>query len=173
MLKNYKSVLKMKKLTILVLLLNVFFSYAQDNHLVKVLLDGKPAILNTKTGNTEYINSLKADNINISENNSDIIDSHIVKKGETLYAISNTYGVSVPHIKAINNIQTNTLSVGQVIKIGYAVSAKVKDNSFWTVAKGDTLYSISKQTGHSISKLKSINNLDSNLIVVGQKLFLN
>ncbi len=162
----------MKKLIVITLLLNSVLTFAQDNHLVKVLLDGKPAVLNTKTGETEYINDLNYNSAKISENNSDIINTHVVEKGDTLYAISKKYGVSIPHIKSVNNLKSNVLSVNQVLKIGYAVSARVKDGGLWTVVKGDTLYAISKKTGVSISKIKALNNLENNIIVIDQKLLL-
>ncbi|MFK7907038.1 MAG: LysM peptidoglycan-binding domain-containing protein [Chitinophagales bacterium] len=43
--------------------------------------------------------------------------SHIVQKGETLYAISRKYKVPVQTIKALNNMTSNDLKVGQALKI--------------------------------------------------------
>ena len=43
---------------------------------------------------------------------------------------------------------------------------------YYTVKKGDTLYSISKRFNVSIDNLKQINNLESNNISEGQKLYL-
>ncbi len=42
----------------------------------------------------------------------------------------------------------------------------------YTVKKGDTLYSISKQYGLSIEELKKLNNLKSNNLAIGQKLYV-
>lgn len=42
---------------------------------------------------------------------------HIVKKGDTLYKISNLYGVSVEKIKEINNLSNNIISIGQSLKL--------------------------------------------------------
>ena len=42
---------------------------------------------------------------------------YIVKKGDTLYGIANKYGISVDELKAINNLTSNNLSVGQVLQI--------------------------------------------------------
>lgn len=43
--------------------------------------------------------------------------SHKVLKGETLYAISRKYGVSVDEVKTWNHLETDTLSIGQQLKI--------------------------------------------------------
>jgi len=43
--------------------------------------------------------------------------SHVVQKGETLYAISRKYNVPVQTIKALNNMISNDLKVGQALKI--------------------------------------------------------
>ena len=43
---------------------------------------------------------------------------HTVAPGETLYAISRRYGVSVPEIKQANGLVDNTIRVGQELSIG-------------------------------------------------------
>lgn len=43
--------------------------------------------------------------------------THIVQKGDTLYAISRRYSISVEELKRINNLDSNTLSIGQVLNV--------------------------------------------------------
>lgn len=43
--------------------------------------------------------------------------NHTVKKGETLNKIAKSYGISVAEIKAANNLPSDDLKIGQVIKI--------------------------------------------------------
>lgn len=43
--------------------------------------------------------------------------THVVEQGETLYAISRKYAISVDEIKQINNLNNNTISIGQVLNI--------------------------------------------------------
>lgn len=43
--------------------------------------------------------------------------THKVRKGDTLYALSRQYKVSVDEIKELNNMSGNNLSIGQVLKI--------------------------------------------------------
>ena len=43
--------------------------------------------------------------------------THIVAKGDTLYAISRRYAISVDELKRLNNLTSNTISIGQVLNI--------------------------------------------------------
>lgn len=43
--------------------------------------------------------------------------NYTVKKGDNLYSISKKYGVSVENIIKLNNLSSNNLSIGQVLKI--------------------------------------------------------
>ncbi|MEM9649499.1 MAG: glucosaminidase domain-containing protein [Bacteroidota bacterium] len=43
--------------------------------------------------------------------------THVVEQGETLYAISRKYTISVDELKRINNLNSNTISIGQVLNI--------------------------------------------------------
>ncbi|MFN0189647.1 MAG: LysM peptidoglycan-binding domain-containing protein [Bacteroidia bacterium] len=43
--------------------------------------------------------------------------SHTVQKGETLYAISKMYGMSVDDVKKINGLTSNAVAVGQKLKV--------------------------------------------------------
>lgn len=172
MLKSYKTSSLFKRLFFIVVILNSAIALAQDQNLVNVILDGKPAVLNTKTGITKFVDNNSVNNQEVVNGETDLITTHIVEQGDTLYAISNKYGVSISHIKAINNLSTNLISINQRLKIGYANSAKVKVSNVWIVKKGDTLYSISKKTGVPISKIQSLNNINDNIIIVGKTLFL-
>ncbi|MEM7484481.1 MAG: glucosaminidase domain-containing protein [Bacteroidota bacterium] len=43
--------------------------------------------------------------------------THVVEKGDTLYALSRKYGISVNELMRINNLDDTNLSIGQVINI--------------------------------------------------------
>lgn len=42
---------------------------------------------------------------------------HVVEKGETLYAISKKYNISTLELKALNNLEDNTIEIGQQLRI--------------------------------------------------------
>ncbi len=44
--------------------------------------------------------------------------THIVKKGDTLYAISKRYDISLAQLREKNNINGNNIQIGQVLKVG-------------------------------------------------------
>ncbi|BDD05727.1 hemagglutinin [Aureibacter tunicatorum] len=43
--------------------------------------------------------------------------THTVAKGDTLYSLSRKYGMSVDQIKRLNGLKSNTISIGQKLKV--------------------------------------------------------
>ena len=97
---------------------------------------------------------------------------YIVKKGDTLYGIANKYGVSVEELKRLNNLGSNSLSIGQVLQIPNVDVTQGNEN-IYVVKEGDTLYSIASNYGMSVDELKSLNNLGSNILSIGQQLVVD
>ena len=97
------------------------------------------------------------------------INTYIVKSGDTLYGISNQYGVSVVDLLKLNN-----LSSGSVIKVGQTIiipnnSGNNPNTTFnYTVKKGDTLYGIARMYKTSVQELVKLNNLVNSDLSVGQ-----
>ena len=108
-----------------------------------------------------------------------------VKKGDTLDAIADRLDVTVEQLKAANGLKRNTIQPGDVLKNPkakseakassgrkVAVEAKAPPESY-TVARGDTIYSIAKRFGVSMDALRRANGLSSKAqIHTGQKLQL-
>ena len=95
-------------------------------------------------------------------------NTYIVKSGDTLYGIANKYNTTVDKLKKLNNLTSNTLSIGQELKLPISSS----ENVIYTVKAGDTLYSIAREFGTTVSAITSLNNLDTTVLSVGQKLLL-
>ncbi|RJF49325.1 LysM peptidoglycan-binding domain-containing protein [Pediococcus acidilactici] len=106
-------------------------------------------------------------------------DSVKVQKNDTVWALSQKYGVSIKSIESLNNINQNShlIFVGQEINIPEknnaepktSVSDKVKADSV-TVKSGDSLSVIAQRYGVSVNALMQANHLTSSLILVGQQL---
>ena len=102
-------------------------------------------------------------------------DVYIVKSGDTLYGIASRYDIKVSDLKSYNNLTGDILSIGQEL---YIPTGQVSedlvgtDYNTYTVKLGDTLYSISKEYETSVSNLKRINNLTSDVLSVGQQLLV-
>jgi LysM repeat protein len=97
---------------------------------------------------------------------------NLVKKGETLYAISKQYNTTLEALKKANNLETTLIKTGQNIRVSGFDSSDFEYSSVWTVSKGDTLYNIAKRNNTTVGAIKSLNGLASNLIKIGQKLQL-
>ena len=93
--------------------------------------------------------------------------NYIVQNGDNLNTIANKYGVTVSDIKKLNNLKTNTLQIGQVLKIPGSTNYNT-----YTVKSGDSLWKIANKYNTTVNKLKTINNLDSTVLQIGQKLLL-
>ena len=102
---------------------------------------------------------------------------YTVKSGNTLYQIAQAYGVSVESIVELNNIKNpNLIYPGEKLRITRSDNTTLNavyntSDEYYIVQKGDTLYSIAKKYGVSVSYLVSLNGItNANLIYVGQKL---
>jgi len=118
--------------------------------------------------------------------------THTVKDDDTLFSISKEYGVSITEIKEWNQLQTNNIALGQELVIyvqntedetmidtsgtsgpeGKSLLAATAParNTFYTVKSGDNLYNIAQAHGMTLTQLKELNGLTSDVIRVGQKL---
>ena len=95
-------------------------------------------------------------------------DIYQVKEGDTLYSIANKYNISVNELKAINELDSDILSIGQILNVPSGLSLV----NTYIVTKGDTLYSVAKKFDTTIDEIKKLNNLDNNMLSVGQKLLI-
>ena len=94
--------------------------------------------------------------------------TYIVKAGDTLYGISNQFGVSVTELAQLNGIKGSNLQIGTVLKIP-GTSGTNPDNMFmYTVKKGDSLYSIANKYNTTVQAIINLNYLKSNNLSIGQ-----
>lgn len=105
-----------------------------------------------------------------SDEDLDILDTYVVQKGDTLYSISNTYGVSVNAIKKANDLKSDILTIGQVLTIPDV--SENEGSNLYVVQKGDSLWSIANRFGSSINAIRMVNNLNSDILTIGQTLII-
>ncbi|HLR79708.1 MAG TPA: LysM peptidoglycan-binding domain-containing protein [Bacillota bacterium] len=95
-------------------------------------------------------------------------ESYEVKKGENLWEIANQYNTTVDHLMDVNNLNDATIQPNQKLVINN--KSEDKDTEPYIVEKGDTLFGIGKEFNVSVQDLKQWNNLNSDMIFVGQSL---
>ena len=105
-------------------------------------------------------------------------DYYVVKKGDTLWSIARAYGLTVDKLKSLNNLTSNNLTIGDSLIVKDSSensdnSSSVDNNKYYIVKKGDSLYSIARRNNMTVDELKSLNNLTSNILSIGQKLIIS
>ncbi|AEB23062.1 MULTISPECIES: C40 family peptidase [Bacillus amyloliquefaciens group] len=98
-----------------------------------------------------------------------------VKKGDTLWGLSNQYGTSINSIKSENKLKSDIIYIGQTLSINGksssgSSSGSNSSSSTYKVVKGDSLWKIANKYKMSVNQLKSLNGLKTDLIRIGQVL---
>ena len=120
------------------------------------------------------LNNLKSNMISVNQKllvneqkkNQDT-NAYIVEKGDTLYSIAKKYSTTVNKIKELNNLKSDTLSIGQEITIPSSFDVKT-----YIVKSGDTLYSIARMYNTTVNAIKVANNLKSDILSIGKELII-
>lgn len=96
--------------------------------------------------------------------------THTVKSGEYLGKIASRYKVLVADIKRENRLKSETLRVGQKLRI----TVEVKDVPLrkHKVARGDYLGKIASKYGVSVNSIRQANKLRSDSLAIGQVLII-
>ncbi|SDZ23363.1 Spore germination protein YaaH [Evansella caseinilytica] len=113
---------------------------------------------------------------------------YTVVAGDSLSVIAKRFGTSVDAIRSLNQLTSDLIRVGQVLLIPAAKQPDdkqaapapaptepepVTDDTFhYTVVAGDSLSVIAKRFGTSVDAIRSLNQLTSDLIRVGQVLLI-
>ena len=92
--------------------------------------------------------------------------NYTVKSGDSLYKIANNYNITVNQIVTLNNLTSTNLSIGQILKI--PTTEQTQNYINYTVKSGDSLYKIANIYNTTVNKIKSLNNLTSNNLSIGQ-----
>lgn len=107
--------------------------------------------------------------------------THVVKSGETLSLIARDYQISVTDLKTWNNLSSDTIYVNQKLYVTKPATSTnppsqpeeqaqepTQEAIMHKVQSGDTLSAIALKYGTTVASIKSLNNLSSDTIYVGQ-----
>jgi len=194
---NYRFQIPLFTLLIILMVTTLGFSQTNNTHTVKkgetlysIARTYELNINDLKEWNNLESNTLKiGQQLIISDPNKDYT-TYLVKPGDTLFGISKKFNVSIAELKSWNDLTGNSLDVNQQIKIYTEQSTKLADipdkpeedtttsivsdsetdNDYYTVKSGDTLYDIAREHNMSITELRTLNDLESDLLQVGQLL---
>lgn len=98
--------------------------------------------------------------------------NYTVTAGDSLWIIAAKFETTMNDIKAANNLATDMLYIGQVLKIPPKASVTTPPTAYTTykVVSGDSLYIIAKRFNTSITAIKTLNNITSEALYIGQLL---
>jgi membrane-bound lytic murein transglycosylase D len=108
-------------------------------------------------------------------------DKHIVRRGDTLWSIARSHGVTMESIASSNGLSSDdTLAVGQVLQIRGTTTLAATDggavetrSTTYVVRRGDTLSRIANKFRVRLSDLLGWNDLSSRSVIKpGQRLVM-
>jgi len=98
---------------------------------------------------------------------------YTVQSGDSLWSIAKKFNVSVDDLKSENNLTSNLISVGQVLRIPASAPTEPNPNYIvYVVKSGDSLYRIAQQYNTTVDTIKNFNNLTNNILQIGQELLI-
>jgi len=98
-----------------------------------------------------------------------------VRSGESLWSIANRYGTTISQVKSSSGLSSNIIRPGQKLTVfDYkSGSSKTASNDKYTVRSGDSLWTIAKRFGTSVSRIKQKNNIKGSSIHPGNVLVID
>ncbi|RZJ67961.1 MAG: LysM peptidoglycan-binding domain-containing protein [Flavobacterium sp.] len=118
-------------------------------------------------------------------------EEYVVAKGDNLSTIAKKNGISLDQLKEWNNLEDNNVLIGAKLVVGKTeikndvasvekpskrdrmAEASKKAEEHYYVKKGDSLFSIAKKSGVSVSDIKRWNGISGNNLKPGMKLKIN
>lgn len=124
------------------------------------------------------LNNLTSSNLEIGQqlklksdsNNSSNKNQYIVQRGDTLYSIALKYNTTVDKLRKLNNLNTNTLTIGQILVL--PIENDIDEYDIYVVKKGDSLWSISRKFNIDINDLIELNNLKDLTLQMNQSILV-
>ena len=131
-----------------------------------------------------------SDSLAVENHNGKSFVVHKVTEGETLYSLLKRYNCRTEDVLRANpTLKNSVIQLHQILRFPVSKTETAENvillgknwqfkevqptkTQLHQVAEGETLYSISKKYGIEIAKLKELNALEENTLVLGQKLIV-
>ncbi len=99
----------------------------------------------------------------------DTTQLYVVKSGDSLWSIARQFNTTVAEIRRENNLTTDVLQVGQLLRIP---GSGGNNDMIYYVKSGDSLWKIANQFGTTVDEIKNKNGLTTNVLQIGQQLII-
>ncbi|KJJ42072.1 peptidoglycan endopeptidase [Bacillus subtilis] len=152
-------------------------------------------VLNNLKSDTIYVNQVlktkssgsktSSKDTSSQSNKTAATTKYTVKSGDSLWKIANNYNLTVQQIRNSNNLKSDVLYVGQVLKLTGKASSGTSSSSSsssnagsstttttYTVKSGDSLWVIAQKFNVTAQQIREKNNLKTDVLQVGQKLVI-
>lgn len=113
------------------------------------------------------------DSVGIERNAGEIFVLHEVSEGETLFAISQRYHVSIEDLEELNKkVNLKKLSIGDTLRIPLFPQLAKGKKARHVVEEGETLFAISQKYRVPIDDIRTWNAINNQSIAIGQELIV-
>lgn len=96
---------------------------------------------------------------------------YVVKSGDSLWSIARQFNTTVSEIRAANNLTSDVLSIGQLLRIP-GNNNSGSNGTIYYVKSGDSLWKIANQFNTTVDEIRRLNGLTSNVLQIGQQLII-
>lgn len=138
---------------------------------------------NVSVATIKTLNHLTSDTIFIGQTLKLPFFTYTIVAGDSLSMIAKRYNTTTEQISSFNELTSYTINIGQKLKIPLNISTSVQEpvstpmepavkDDTYTVVSGDTLSLIAKKLNTAVENLRTLNNLTTDMIFVGQVLIV-
>lgn len=95
------------------------------------------------------------------------VTEYVVRSGDTLWLLAQRFNTTVDAIKNLNGLTSNSLRIGQVLKIP---TTEVPGGSYfeYVVRSGDTLWLLAQRYNTTVDAIRGLNGLSGSDLRIGQ-----
>jgi len=146
------------------------------------------AVSGSTTSSATTSTSVSLVNKNVSSTASSTASSstYTVVSGDSVWSVANKYGISMDKLRSLNNIENDFIYPGQTLSVSGSSTATstinttstartttTTSNGTYTVAAGDSVWSIANKNNISMDQLRSANNIKNDFVYPGQQLSIS